>query len=117
MYSEFVLKFSEIFLAIYLVEHEHTDSTCPAQSPDSAKMMESLVLGPNRLRELGVKVVEDCKVKGEHRLLILLDAPARTNAEKYAEPFKMVGPTEVRDLTTCGAFLDEVLAGSTIGCR
>jgi hypothetical protein len=104
-------------MAIYLVEHQHTDGTCPAQSPDSARMMESLVLGPGRLKELGVKVVEDCKVKGEHRLLILLDAPARLNAEKYAEPFKLVGPTEVRDLTTCGAFLEEVLTGTAVGCR
>jgi hypothetical protein len=46
-------------MAIYLVEHLHTDGTCPAQSPESAKMMESLVLGAERLKELGVKVVED----------------------------------------------------------
>ena len=104
-------------MAIYLVEHQHTDSTCPAQSPDSARMMEGLVLGEERLNQLGVKVVEDCKVKGEHRLLILVDAPARENVEKYAEPFKMVGSTEVHDLTTCGAFLQDVLTGSAKGCR
>jgi len=104
-------------MAIYLVEHQHTDSTCPAQSPDSARMMEGLVLGEERLNQLDVKVVEDCKVKGEHRLLILVDAPARENVEKYAEPFKMVGSTEVHDLTTCGAFLQDVLTGSAKGCR
>ena len=64
-------------MAIYLVEHQHEDRTCPAQSPDSAKMMEGLVLGEERLNQLGVKIVEDCKVKGEHRLLILVDSPAR----------------------------------------
>lgn len=104
-------------MATYLVEHQHTDETCPAQSPDSAKMMESLVLGEERLRELGVKIIEDGKVRGEHRLLILLEAPSRQNVEKYAEPFKMVGPTKVLDLTTCGAFLDAVLTGSAKGCR
>lgn len=104
-------------MATYLVEHEHTDETCPAQSPDSAKMMESLVLGEERLRDCGVKIIEDGKIRGEHRLLILLEAPARQNVEKYAEPLKMVGPTKVLDLTTCGAFLDEVLAGSAKGCR
>jgi hypothetical protein len=104
-------------MALYLVEHQHTDGTCPAQSPDSAKMMEGLVLGTERLRQTGVKIVEDCKVKGEHRLLIILEAPARQNAEKYAEPFKMVGPTEVRELTTCGAFLESVLNGTAKGCR
>ncbi|HXQ92337.1 MAG TPA: hypothetical protein VN739_04975 [Nitrososphaerales archaeon] len=104
-------------MAIYLVEHQHTDSTCPAQSPDSAKMMEDLVLGKERLDQLGVRIVEDCKVKGEHRLLILVDASARQNVEKYAEPFKMVGSTEVHDLTICGAFLEDVLTGSAKGCR
>ncbi len=104
-------------MSIYLVEHQHTDATCPAQSPESAKMMESLVLGKERLTQLGVKVVEDCKVRGEHRLLILVEAEARQNAEKYAEPFKMVGPTDVHDLTTCGAFLQDVLDGTVKGCR
>ncbi len=104
-------------MPMFLVEHEHSDATCPAQSPESAKMMESLVLGTERQRECGVKLVEDCKVRGEHRLLILLDAPERSNAEKYAAPFKQVGKTEVRDLTTCSEFLQNVLSGEVKGCR
>lgn len=104
-------------MPMYLVEHQHTDATCPAQTPENAKMMESLVLSTERQRQCGVKLVEDCKVKGEHRLLILLDASERANVEKYAEPFKMVGPTEVRDLTTCNEFLQNVLTGEVKGCR
>jgi len=104
-------------MAIYLVEHQHTDSTCPAQSSENAKMMEGLVLGEERLDELGVKIVEDCKVRGEHRLLILVDSPGRQNVERYAEPFKMIGTTQVHDLTTCSSFLQEVLTGTAKGCR
>jgi hypothetical protein len=104
-------------MANYLVEHQHSDETCPAQSSDNAKMMEQLVLGKERLKDCGVEIVEDVKVRGEHRLLILLKAPARANAEKYAEPFKMVGPTKVLDLTTCEDFLDEVLSGTAKGCK
>jgi hypothetical protein len=104
-------------MATYLVEHQHTDETCPAQSPENARMMEGLVLGKERLRDCGVEILEDGKVRGEHRLLILVQAPSRQNVEKYAEPFHMVGPTRVLDLTTCGAFLDEVLAGNAKGCR
>jgi hypothetical protein len=103
-------------MAIYLVEHQHTDGTCPAQSPESALMMENLVLGSERLKQCGVTVVEDCKVKGEHRLLLLVESQGRQNVEKYAEPFKQVGPTEVRDLTTCSAFLQDVLTGTAKGC-
>jgi uncharacterized protein with GYD domain len=79
-------------------------------------MMEQLVLGQKRLEECGVRIVEDAKVRGEHRLLIFVEAPSRTNVEKYAEPFGMVGPTKIFDLTTCGAFLDEVLQGTAKGC-
>jgi len=104
-------------MATYLVEHQHTDESCPAQSPESATMMENLVLGEERLRQLGIKIREDAKVSGEHRLLIFVEAPSRQNVEKYAEPFKMVGPTKVVDLTTCQAFLGEVLAGNAKGCR
>ena len=103
-------------MATYLVEHSHAGERCPAQSPDSAKMMESLVLGKERLAECGVKIVEDAKVRGEHRLLIIVEAPSRGNVEKYAQPFSQVGPTKVFDLTTCGAFLDEVLTGTAKGC-
>jgi len=103
-------------MATYLVEHSHSNETCPAQSPDNAKMMEGLVLGEKRLEECGVKIVEDAKVRGEHRLLIFVEAPARENVEKYAEPLATVGPTKILDLTTCGAFLDEVLQGTTKGC-
>lgn len=98
------------------MEHSHASESCPAQSPDSAKMMEQLVLGQQRLDECGVKILEDAKVRGEHRLLIIVEAPTRKNVEKYAEPFKMVGPTKISDLTTCGAFLDEVLQGAVKGC-
>jgi hypothetical protein len=104
-------------MATFLVEHTHTDETCPAQSAENAKMMEGLVMGEDRLRECGVKIIEDGKVKGEHRLLILVEAPGLQNVEKYAEPFKMVGPTNVLNLTTCRTFLDEVLAGTAKGCR
>jgi len=104
-------------MGTYIVEHKHADEACPAQSLESAKMMESLVLGKERLEECGVKIIEDGKVKGQHRLLILVEAPSRQNVEKYAAPFKMVGPTEVLDLTTCGAFLEEVAAGTAKGCR
>lgn len=79
-------------------------------------MMEQLVLGQERLNECGVKIVEDAKVRGEHRLLIIVEAPGRENVEKYAQPLGMVGPTKVYDLTTCGAFLDEVLDGTAKGC-
>lgn len=103
-------------MATYLVEHSHSGETCPAQSADNARMMEGLVLGKERLQECGVKIIEDAKVRGEHRLLIFVEAPARANVEKYAQPFGMVGPTKIFDLTTCGAFLDEILQGKAKGC-
>jgi hypothetical protein len=103
-------------MATYLVEHSHSNETCPAQSPANAKMMEGLVLGEKRLEECGVKILEDAKVRGEHRLLIFVEAPARQNVERYAQPFGMVGPTKIFDLTTCGDFLGEVLQGTAKGC-
>jgi len=103
-------------MSTYLVEHSHAGEACPAQSPESAKMMEQLVLSPERLADCGVKIVEDAKVRGEHRLLIILEAGNRANVEKYAAPFNQVGPTKIYDLSTCGAFLDEVLQGTAKGC-
>ena len=97
----------------FIVEHAHTDDTCPANSMEGVKMMGELVLGKNHADSCGVKLLNDYHVRGQHRLLLLIEAGALENAEDYAKPFKMVGKTDVLQLDRCTAVMQEVVARLT----
>lgn len=93
----------------FLVEHTHTNETCPARSVEGVKMMGDLVLGQDHARNTGVRFLSDYLIRGKHRLLLIIEANSLQNAENYAKPFQRVGETEVHELTHCEAVMQEVL--------
>lgn len=95
-------------MALFLVEHIHTDETCPARSTEGVKMMGDLVLGHEHARRTGVRFLTDYMVKGKHRLMLFIEADSLLNAENYAKPFRMVGSTNVYPLTKCEEVIAEV---------
>jgi hypothetical protein len=95
-------------MALFLVEHVHTDETCPSRTVEGVKMMGELVLGPDHARRTGVRFLNDFVVRGKHRLLLFIEADSAENAENYAKPFRMVGKTDVQPLTKCDAIIQEV---------
>ncbi len=97
-------------MTLYLVEHTHTEETCPSNTPEGMKMMADLVLGKEHANRSGVNVVSDHLLKGKHRLLLFVEADRQENVEKFAMPFTMVGKAEVFELTRCEAVMQEVLA-------
>ena len=97
-------------MAQFLVEHVHTDETCPSKTVEGVKMMGELVLGQDHARRTGVRFLNDYVVRGKHRLLLLIEADSPQNAENYAKPFRMVGKTEVHPLTKCETIIQEVTA-------
>ncbi len=95
-------------MAQYLVEHVHTDETCPSRTAEGVKMMGELVLGQDHARSTGVRFLNDYVVRGKHRLMLFVEADSPQNAENYAKPFRMVGKTDVHPLTKCEAIIAEV---------
>lgn len=97
-------------MGLFIVEHAHTDLTCPANSMEGVKMMGDLVLGKEHAERTGTKLLNDYHVRGQHRLLLLVEAGSRQNAEDYAKPFQIVGNTQVLELDRCTAVMQEVIA-------
>lgn len=92
----------------YLVESQHAAETCPAQTEEGIHMMADLVLGTEYAERAGVKILEHHVVLGKHRLLLIVEAADQESAERYAEPFKFVGPVSVCPIGSCEA----VMAGA-----
>lgn len=100
----------------YLVEHRHTEATCPSTTEPGVRMMADMVLGPKHAEASGVRVVGDYLVReaGDrpgcgHRLLLVVEAKNPENAEAYAAPFRQVGPTTVHELSACETVMHEAL--------
>ncbi len=93
----------------YLVESQHAAETCPAQTEEGIQMMADLVLGTEHASRSGVSILDHNVVLGKHRLLIVLEAPDIASAERYAEPFKFVGPVTISAIGTCEAVMAEAV--------
>ncbi len=96
-------------MGLFMVEHAHTDQTCPGNSMEGVKMMGDLVLGKEHAEKTGTKLLKDYHVKGQHRLLLLVEAGSRQNVDDYAEPFQLVGNTQVLELDRCTVVMQHVI--------
>ena len=97
-------------MGLFIVEHAHTDETCPANGMEGVKMMGDLVLGKQHAERTGTKLLDDYHVRGQHRLLLLVEAGSRQNVEDYARPFQIVGNTQVLELDRCATVMQQVAA-------
>ena len=97
-------------LGLFVVEHAHTDQTCPGNSIEGVRMMGDLVLGKEHAEQTGTKLLNDYHVKGQHRLLLVVEADSRVNVEDYAKPFQQVGNTQVLELDHCATLMQRVIA-------
>lgn len=93
----------------FLVEHQHTDETCPSRTEEGMRMMADLVLGREHAARAGVRVLEDYLLLGRHRLLIFVQAEDLGSAERYADPFKRVGSVAVHEVGRCEAVMTEAM--------
>jgi hypothetical protein len=95
-------------MALYLVEHKHNAETCPTKNRE---MM--LMLGQHVTQEtadkFGVKIHADVVHRGEHRMMMVLEANSQEPVDKYMQPFGMVGSVDVKEVSTC----EEVVATAT----
>ena len=49
----------------------------------------------------GVKIHADVVHPGEHRMMMVLEAPAQGPIDNFLQPFSMVGTVDVKEVTTC----------------
>ena len=87
-------------MSLYFVEHTHTAETCPTQKPDMMRMLGDHVTHATA-DKFGIRILSDIVFPGEHRMNLVVEAPARENVDQYVQPFAMAGKVEVKEVTTC----------------
>lgn len=92
-------------MPLYFLEHRHTAETCPTAKPDMLRMLGAHVR-PDNASKLDIKIHSDIVHPGEHRMMMVLEAPDQEPINEFARPFGMVGTVEVKEVTTC----EEVVA-------
>jgi uncharacterized protein with GYD domain len=87
-------------MALFLIEHRHSADTCPTKNREMMLMLGKHVT-QTTADDFGVKIHADVVHPGEHRMMMVLEAPDRDPIDNYMAPFKMVGTVDVKEVVTC----------------
>ena len=87
-------------MSLYVVQHKHTDSTCPARNREMGPMLLTYLSGESA-GEYGVKINSEAVVDGAHTLYLIVEAADKGQVEKFMEPFTRVGSVEILPASVC----------------
>jgi uncharacterized protein with GYD domain len=87
-------------MSLFVVEHEHSEATCPARDPQMAQMLLQHLSKPNAA-EYGIEIHGEGVIDGGHRLFLILDAQDPEQVTQFMVPFAMAGSVEVLPASRC----------------
>jgi hypothetical protein len=87
-------------MPLYVVEHTHAASACPAQNPQIAPALLQIVSAANAARA-GLTIRGDAVANGAHHLYLILDGPNAESVRRYFAPFGQLGTLEVSPASHC----------------
>jgi hypothetical protein len=87
-------------MALYLVQHTHTEQTCPTNNPEMVRHLSSHMTAESAARH-GVKILADWVNDDEHMVVLVLEAASRDQAAGFAAPFQMAGSVTIKEGVTC----------------
>ena len=87
-------------MALFLIQHNHTQETCPTRNPDMVRALRAHVTQENA-KQLGVNLLADWVYEPEHTVVLIVEADDQGKAESFAAPFRQVGAVTVKAGETC----------------
>ena len=87
-------------MPLFLIDHRHTDDTCPTRNPDLVRALRSHVT-PENAQSLGVPLLADWVNEPDHHVVIVVETDTLAAAEGFAAPFGQVGSVDVTLGLTC----------------
>ena len=78
----------------FVVEHAHTEQTCPAKDPRMAVGLLQIV-APQNAGKSGVTIHAEAVANGQHHLYLIVDAANAETVRTYLAPFAQVGSLTV----------------------
>lgn len=92
-------------MSLYFVRHQHSSETCPAKNPEMGQMLLSH-LSPTNASKYGIRIQSDVVLDNQHTLVMIVDANAKDQVEKFMQPFQMAGSVEIWPASTCEVVVD-----------
>ncbi len=92
-------------MALYVVRHEHQPEACPGRDPAMGQMLLQH-LSPLNAQSYGVHTAGEAVVRGEHTLMMIVDATDEARLREFLQPFSQAGRVDVLPAASC----DEVVA-------
>ncbi len=87
-------------MPLFFARHQHTAETCPAKDIEMGQMLLQHVSRANALRN-NVQIRGEAVLDGLHTLILILEAPDQSTAEKFMQPFAVTGTVEVLPASNC----------------
>jgi hypothetical protein len=87
-------------MALFLIQHSHTEATCPTRNNDMVRALRGHVTAENAER-MGVKLLADWVSEPEHSVVLVVDTDSQQKAEQFAAPFGQTGTVSVKAGETC----------------
>ncbi len=92
-------------MSLYFVRHQHSAETCPAKNPEMGQMLLQHLSKAN-VRKLGVDLLGDAVLDGQHTLVLIAEAEDREYLQNFMQPFAMAGSVEILPASTCEAVVE-----------
>lgn len=85
-------------MALFVAEHTHPAERCPAQNPQMAQGLLSLI---HNAGGHGVKIHGDAVTNGQHHLYLIVEAKDEAAVRGYFAPFGQFGTLAVTPASHC----------------
>jgi hypothetical protein len=87
-------------MSLFVVQHRHEASRCPARDPKMAQMLLKH-LSPSNTKSYGVTIQAEAVVNNAHALYMIVDAPDPGSVQRFMQPFAQAGTVEVLPASPC----------------
>ncbi|HTZ61588.1 MAG TPA: DUF3303 family protein [Thermoplasmata archaeon] len=87
-------------MPLFVVEHTHAPTACPAQNPQMAPALLQIVSKGNAAKA-GLTIYGDAVSNGGHHLYLILDGPNAESVRTYFAPFGQLGTLQVAPASHC----------------
>lgn len=92
-------------MTLYVTQHTHPATSCPAANPQMAGALLQIVNKTNAAKA-GIQIHGDAVANGSHHLYLIVDAATEGAVRKYFAPFAQLGTLEVTPASHCEEVVD-----------
>lgn len=92
-------------MGLFVVQHKHSEETCPAQDPRMGSMLLQHLSAPNA-EKYGVKIHGEAVVNGAHTLYLIAEADDQSKLDEFMYPFSQAGSVDVMPASHCEVVVD-----------